>query len=106
MEKTRITYSPRAVHLQGPEVLHRCNPELYNSSANELLPIVAERWVNYFCAYAVAAVYYIAGNWKNAADWTRIQRRYRSEFKNLAGKADEWMSAEECERLEKIVAAF
>lgn len=108
VEKTRVAYCSGAVHLQGPEALHRYNPELYGADDIEeaTLHAVSERWQSYFSVYAALAVYFIAGIWKQEADWKRIQRRYRPEFEKLILFAKEWMKTEEYERLQKVVVGF
>ena len=61
-----------------------------------------------FATFAAMAargkVYFIAGNWKKEADWTRMQPQFRPEFKKLIGNANEWMKPDEYERLENVVA--
>ncbi|QEH38558.1 hypothetical protein OJF2_71610 [Aquisphaera giovannonii] len=106
VEGTRMTHSPRAAHLQGPEALHRLSPEIYEGCGAEKLGRVADQWRDYMCASAAVAVYYIAGNWDREADWRRIQRRYRPEFRSLIPSAREWMEPREYERLERVVAGF
>jgi hypothetical protein len=106
VEKTTMTYCPRAAHLQGPESLHRHRPDLYDGCDDERLRAVAEAWSGYCSVYAAGAVYYIAGNWKEEADWRRMQRRFRPEFAKLIPSAKDWMKPDEYERLEKVVAAF
>jgi hypothetical protein len=106
VEKTRTTHSPRAVHLQGPEVFHRSSPDFYNWREDEAMRAVAQRFDYYFCVYAAVAVYFIAGNWKNEADWKRIQPPCKSKFKRLLRTANEWMKPEEYERLERIGAGI
>ncbi len=106
VERNGVTYCPRAVHLQGPESLHRNNPELYRGSDDEWLGLMAEGWKDYFCVYAAVAVYFIAGNWENEAEWARIHPNSRPAFEKLIPTAAEWMTPEEYARLEKIVAGF
>jgi hypothetical protein len=102
VEKTRMTHVPRAIHLQGPETVHRNNPELYRGSAEERLQAVVGSRSYYFCLYGAIAAYFIAGNWQREADWKRMQRHYRPKFQKLVRTAREWMTAEEFHRLEKI----
>jgi hypothetical protein len=106
VENTRATYCPRAAHLQGPEALHRSVPEVYNGVEGGSLYSLTEHWNSYCCVHTAAAMYFIAGNWKQPADWNRIQRRYRPEFEKLSRRAHEWMKPDEYERLERIVAGF
>jgi hypothetical protein len=104
-EGTRITQCPRAVHLQGPEALHRNNPRLYRPCDEQLLQLISEQW-SYFCVRAAVAVYFIAGNWKTEADWKRIRPRSKPRFEKLLPTAKEWMKPEEYERLRKIVSGL
>jgi hypothetical protein len=106
VERTTAGYCPRAFHLQGPESLHRCRPEVYNYCKDERLRVVAEEWNSYYSVYAAVAVYFIAGNWKEEANWQRMQRRFRPEFEKLIPTAKEWMKSDEYERLEMVVAGF
>jgi hypothetical protein len=104
VEGTRMTHHPRAVHLQGPEVLHRNNPKIYHGGDVQLIQTLAELWRSYFCVYAALAVYFIAGNWKQGANWKNMKRRYRCQFKTLVPTASEWMKPEEHERLKEVLA--
>jgi hypothetical protein len=107
VEKTQMTFWPRAVHLQGPEVFQRYCPAAYDGVDEESLQVFAHQPnYLYFCVYAAAAVYFIAGNWKKEADWKRMQPQFRPEFKKLIGNANEWMKPDEYERLEKVVAGL
>jgi hypothetical protein len=107
VEKTTMTHCPRAVHLRGAEAIHRYQPELYQWIEEERLCSIADLWKPWnYCLYAAVALYFIAGNWKQGADWKRMQRRYQWQFKKLVPTAREWMKPEEYERLERIVAAL
>jgi hypothetical protein len=106
VERTRMTHCQRAVHLQGPEALHRNSPEVYCGCEEGKLSAMAERWSYYFCFHAAVAVYYIAGNWERGVDWRRMQRRFRPGFEKVLRTGREWMKPEEYERLESIVADF
>ena len=106
VEKTKVTHCPKAVHLQGPEALHRISPETYRHSEEEKLRGLSDQWNWYFCIHLAVAIYFIAGNWKREADWKRIQRRYKPTFEKLIRTAKEWMKPDEYERLEKIVTVL
>jgi hypothetical protein len=103
VEKTRATHLPRAVHVRGPEALHRLSPELYYSSDVNKLQVASEQPACYFCVYSAAAVYYIAGNWKHEADWTKMRPWCKPEFEKLIRTGKQWMQSGEYERLERIV---
>jgi hypothetical protein len=103
VEGTRVAHCPRAVHLQGPEGLHRCQPELYHWHGAEQLQQLGEEWRRYYCIYGALAVYFIAGNWQGEADWKRMQPDYKEAFKLLMRSAGAWMRPEEYERLGKVV---
>jgi hypothetical protein len=77
VEKTQMTHCPRAVHLQGPEVLHRNAPRLYHGWDEKTLPILAERWSHFFCVYATLAVYFIAGNWTQQIDCKKMRSYHK-----------------------------
>jgi hypothetical protein len=106
VEETRMTHCPRAVHLQGPEVLHRNNPKAYHAADKSLIQALIEYWYGYFCVHTALAVYFIAGNWRQEADWTRVQPHCKPLFRALTPSAKEWMKAEEYERLERVVACL
>jgi hypothetical protein len=106
VEKKKAAYCARAAHVRGPEALHRLSRELYDSGDTNRLGIIAEQSPPYFCVYAAAAVYFIAGNWKEEADWTKMEDWYKPEFETLIRTGKEWMKSEEYERLQRVVAGL
>jgi hypothetical protein len=107
VEKTSMTYCPRAAHLRGAEAIHLYQPELHQWLEDERLCNYAELWKPWnYCLCAAAALYFIAGNWKRGANWKRMQRQYQCEFKKLVPTAREWMNPGAYERLEQILAGL
>lgn len=96
--KTKPIYEDGAVHLRGPESLHRQFPELYSDCIEEKLKEAQEK-LNYLCVYAALAFYYVAGNWKNPLDWGKMHEKYREEYRKVMNTATEWMTKEEYEKL-------
>jgi hypothetical protein len=94
----------KAVHLQGPELLHRKYPQIY-SGYDEKLLIRIQREIPYIDVYAAIAMYYIAGNWKDCkyVDWTNAGGDLRRDLHKVALTADQWMTKEQHGRLFEVL---
>jgi hypothetical protein len=94
----------KAVHLQGPELLHRKYPELYERYDEALLSR-AQREIPYIDIYAAAVLYCIAGNWIDCAsvNWEKAGADLRSDLSKLAVHAHEWMTKEQHGRFVKVL---
>ena len=94
----------KAVHLQGPELLHRKYPRIYERYDEDLL-IQAQRETPYIDVYAAIAMYYIAGNWKDCRDvkWEKAGANLRCDLSKIAMTAHEWMTKEQHARLFEVV---
>jgi hypothetical protein len=95
----------KAVHLQGPEILHRRYPQLYNGYNQELLDH-AQREVPYIDICAALAAYYIAGNWKRCEqiNWSSAGIKVKRDLSKVARSADQWMTKEQYGRLLEVLA--
>ena len=94
----------KAIHLQGPELLHRKYPELYRGYDEKLLN-QAQREIPYIDVYAVITVYYIAGNWKDCedVDWQKARGSLRRDLSLISMSAQEWMTQQQHTRLWEIL---
>jgi hypothetical protein len=94
----------KAVHLQGPEILHRKYPQLYDGYNQELLEH-AQREVPYVDVYAAVAAYCIAGNWKDCKhiEWKNASVEVRRDLCKIAATAENWMAKEHYARLLELL---
>lgn len=96
---THAVTDARAVHLRGPETLHRRFPSSYHTAA--VLP-EAQNALRYMDVYLAAAVFYIFGAWK--------QLLFRPEILSDAAKKKlllldrDWLTADERLRLYQCMA--
>ena len=95
--------SEKAVHLVGPEVLHRNCPQTYNSCDQELLDEAQNR-IPRIDVYLAIAIYYIAGNWKDCKhvkwdSWSQTKR----DLRMIALTADQWMTQDQYNRLLQVL---
>ena len=79
VEKTTATHCRKA-HVRGPEV-YRLSPDLYDSNQPDRLQVIAEESPPYFVSIRLA-VYFIAGNWKEETDWTKMQPWYKPDSRS------------------------
>jgi hypothetical protein len=104
--KERVGWSEveKAVHLQGPELLHRKYPQIYRGYDEELLS-QAQRDIPYVDVYAAIAMYYIAGTWTECEDvkCEKAGDNLRRDLSNVALKAHEWMTKQQHTRLFEVL---
>ncbi len=105
IEKSKICHFDRAVHLRGPESLHRKFPHLYNTCTDEQL-VEPSKVLPYLCVYGAIAPYYIDGHWKGMIQWHKMKPEFQKEFVRLLPTASEWMKPEEYVRLVEITEAI
>jgi len=103
-ERVGWTEVEKAVHLQGPELLHRKYPQIYDCHDEELLER-ARRELPYIDIYTAIAVYYIAGSWKPPmpVDWSNAGNKLRRNLAKIAVTAGEWMTHEQQDRLAAVL---
>lgn len=94
----------KAVHLQGPELLHRKYPDLYGGYDEQLLSR-AQAEIPYIDVYTAAALYYIAGNWPDYRNvvWQKAGANVRDDLAKIESRAREWMSQAQYARLLAIL---
>jgi hypothetical protein len=94
----------KAVHLQGPEILHRKYPEIYNGYNPEILDR-AQRELPYMDVYRAVAAYCIAGNWKTCkhVEWKNAGEELRRDLCKVAPTAEQWMTKEQHDRLLEVL---
>jgi len=94
----------KAVHLQGPELLHRKYPQMYRRYSAELLNRVQTE-VPYIDVYTAVALYYIAGNWKDFknVNWQKAGPGVRDDLGKVALTANQWMAREEYGRFLEVL---
>lgn len=99
--RTSITPDVCAVHLRGPESIHRRFPE-FHKGKKSLLPEV-QKAVPYIDIYEVIAAYYITGAWKSVSDLDWGGRKaLKNDLKELLAHCKEWMTTHEWERTKQI----
>ena len=103
-ERVGWVHVEKAVHLQGPELLHRKYPKLY-ARFDKQLAESAQRELPYIDIYAIMALYYIAGVWESIreVEWSNAGQGLRQDLCQLAQTADQWMSAEQYARFLAVI---
>lgn len=98
VENTEIKENICAVHIRGPETLHRKFPEVYHyaniSKVNEV-----QRELRYFDVKLAIAYYYIVGIWREIEhlEWHKCSDNVKMKIKKLMNS--EWMSCQEQSRV-------
>ncbi len=105
VEKSKICYFDRCVHLRGPESLHRKYPGLYETCKEQDLEEPAKK-LPYLDVYGAIAPYYIDGHWKGSLPWGKMKPEFQAEFVKLLPTAKEWMKPDEFARLVEVAEAF
>jgi hypothetical protein len=90
----------RAVHLRGPETLHRRFPEIYRDATRAQVEAVRQRQP-YLDVLLPIAVYHAAGLWCDISglDWTRAWPESRRDLDRLLGSSPSWLTNDEIARL-------
>jgi hypothetical protein len=104
VEKTCVEHDVRALHLRGPESLHRMFPDVYRFATVERLREVQNK-VPYLDVLLAVALYYVVGLWEKIdhLDWSKLKPESRKEIERLLRQGLEWMNNEEYTRLSLIV---
>lgn len=103
VEKTKIQHEVKALHMRGPESLHRMYPDIYNYGTKERIKEIQNK-VAYVDILLVIAVYYTVGLWKHIhhLDWTKVQKESKREVERLLLTGGEWLTLEEYTRLDSL----
>ena len=104
-ERVAWEETEKAVHLQGPELLHRKYPQIYHGYDEQLLE-QAQRELPYIDIYAAIAMYYLAGVWMECKDvkWEHAGKNLQRDLAKVARTAREWMTKKEQARLSEVIA--
>jgi hypothetical protein len=100
IEKTQIDYNVKAIHIRGPESIHRKFPEIYYGATKEQLLEVQNK-IKYIDVEQVISFYYLVGLWNeiNVVLSDDILKDYRTLLKH----GEKWLGANELTRLKEIL---
>lgn len=103
VEKTKIEHEVKALHVRGPESLHRMFPDIYQYATKDRLQEIQNK-MSYIDVLLAVAVYYTVGLWKKIdhLDWTKAQKESKREVERLLLTGREWMTFEEYTRLNSL----
>ena len=107
IERIKIEHDVKAIHLRGPESIHRRFPEIYTGATNEQLADVQKK-VKYLDLPLVASCYYVVGLWDSISHLNLCEAKtnIKKEYAKLARHAQKWMTHEEMTRIEDILRKF
>jgi len=90
----------RAVHLRGPETLHRRFPEIYRGATRAQVADIQQRQ-SYLDVLLPIAVYHATGLWQDidGLDWTGAWPDSRRDLDQVLGSARAWLTDDEIARL-------
>lgn len=106
VEDTKMEHVVKAIHLRGPESVHRKFPEIYYSATKEQLQDIQKK-LRYLDLLTVASCYYVVGLWDDIShlDLTK-SKDIKKEYAKLARHASKWLTSEEIGRIENILKQF
>lgn len=101
---TTVEHQPRAVHLRGPEVLHRRFPEIYRGATPATLADIQAQMA-YLDVLLAVAMYYVAGLWNDVdhLDWTRLRPASRDALQRIALSSGAWLPLSARDRLRRLL---
>lgn len=101
---TTVEHQPRAVHLRGPEVLHRRFPQIYRGATPAVLAHVQAQ-MPYLDVLLTVAVYYMVGLWDDIdhLDWTRLRPGSRAALRRIALTGGSWLPPPTHDRLLRLL---
>ena len=101
--ETSIEYCVKALHLRGPESLHRKFPDLYRGASMERVKEIQKK-MPYFDVLLAIAAYYTAGLWDHIEhlDLTKAWPESKREIDRLLNTGIEWMGFHEYTRLDSL----
>jgi len=106
VEQTKIDHVVKAIHLRGPESVHRKFPEIYHGATEEQLKTVQKN-LKYLDLLMVASCYYVVGIWENISHLNLTQsKNIKKEYVKLARHAHKWLTNEEINRIENVLKQF
>jgi hypothetical protein len=99
---TRTVHEDKAVHLRGPETIHRKHPTLYHHMTPEGMAMI-QKELRYLDLYVILAAFYLAGNYKSIDGYElhKMKPENKGMFKRLRVHGKEWLG-EAHDRLEHI----
>lgn len=105
-ERTNMEHAVKAIHLRGPESVHRKFPEIYHGATPEQLQTIQKK-LRYLDLLTVASCYYVVGLWDDVSlfDLTK-SKDIKKEYAKLARHASKWLTNEEMTRIENILKQF
>lgn len=103
VEKTQIENVVKALHMRGPESLHRQFPDIYRYATKERLAEVQKK-MPYLDILLAVALYYTAGTWNEIEhlDWTKAKAESKREIDRLLITGMEWMNFSEYTKLDSL----
>lgn len=101
--RTTLEHRPNAVHLRGPEVLHRRFPHLYHGATRAELDAVQAQ-VAYLDVLLAVATYYVTGCWSEIGhlDWSELRPQSAAALRRATAAGADWMPAQALERLRYV----
>lgn len=103
VHKTTAVFEDKAVHIRGPETIHRNHPKLYNSMTGPDVGIVKKK-TPYLDFYVGMAGFFLAGNYDDIGkfDMHKMKPENKGMFKRLRHKGREWLDTATAARLEHL----
>jgi hypothetical protein len=103
VHNTEAVHEDKAVHLRGPETIHRHFPKLYHDMGPKDMEAIKKK-SPYLDIYITLASYFLSGNYKNIDkfDMSKMRPENKGMFKRLRYKGREWMDGPTSARLEHL----
>ncbi len=102
---TAMEHQSRAVHLRGPEVLHRRFPDIYRGATRAMLAAVQSQ-IPYLDVLLAVAMYYVAGLWETIddLDWAQLCPASAQALQRVLETGDAWLPPPPLARLAHVVS--
>lgn len=103
VKHTRINHDLKAVHVRGPESVHRLYPELYSKCSMGKIKEVQSK-LSYIDVMLVVGIYYLVGLWDSVdhLDWNYTKKNSKQEIDRLLSSDLSWMNDQEIKRLNEL----
>lgn len=100
---TEAVHEDKAVHIRGPETVHRMFPKLYADMGPKEMEAVKKK-IPYIDIYVTLAAFFLAGNYASIDKFEmhKMKPDHKGMFKRLRGKGREWLDAPTMARLEHL----